>query len=67
MLTHTCVLLRFFVLLAFIYLICKTGLTNTANSDDTPDKIKQAAKGALWVLEGKDEQQRTSCANGRSD
>ena len=41
-----------------------SALKNLANCDGTPES-KRAAKGALWILEGKDEQQRIS--SGKSE
>ena len=37
-------------------------LSRLSSDDQIPDDVKRAAKGALWVLEGKDEQHRISSA-----
>ena len=39
-------------------------LLNLANNDGVSEPVRQAVKGALWVIQGKDEQQRISSGKG---
>ena len=58
---HTSKFYADFLIIPFV-----AALSNSANDEDIPESVKQAAKGALWVIEGKDEKQRSSSSTGNS-